>query len=192
MRLVKRGAEAKVYLSKLFGKDILVKRREKKEYRINELDESLRRGRTRNETRIMLRASEAGVPVPKVFYVDDFDIWMELLPGDLLREKKVGRDTYSRVGRMLADLHLAGITHGDFTPANVMVGKGGIWFIDFGLSSFTSDTEEQAIDLLLMQKSIGLVFDAFLEGYKKNPNWKNVLERAAEIMKRGRYQLRAA
>ena len=39
--LLYQGAEAKVYLGRLFGKDVVVKERLSKKYRIKELDQKL-------------------------------------------------------------------------------------------------------------------------------------------------------
>jgi Kae1-associated kinase Bud32 len=186
--LLARGAEAKVYAAELLGRSAVIKRREAKAYRVKELDENLRRARTKNEARAMSRASEAGVAVPQVFYVSDYDITMERLDGVLLREKKVDASKYSDVGELLAALHTVNIAHGDFTPANIIVCKGGFAVIDFGLSVFSRDLEEKAIDLFLMEKSIAKEeYGQFLKGYRKYADWKAVIDHVDEIRKRGRY-----
>lgn len=186
--LLARGAEAKVYAAELLGRSAVIKRREAKVYRVKELDENLRRVRTKNEARAMSRASEAGVAVPQVFYVSDYDITMERLDGVLLREKKIDASRYSDVGELLAALHTVNIAHGDFTPANIMVCKDGFVVIDFGLSAFSKDLEEKAIDLFLMEKSIAKdEYGKFLKGYRKYADWKAVIDHVEEIRKRGRY-----
>jgi Kae1-associated kinase Bud32 len=192
MRKVAHGAEATIYASSLFGKPVLVKTREPKAYRVKELDLSLRSSRTKIEARALLNAARAGVAVPNLFYVDDFSIYQQQLAGKLLRDTTTGPAVYRKIGKMLAVLHSTGITHGDFTPANVIVKGRDAWIIDFGLAVFSKDREEQAVDVLLMQKSIGKQFKPFLEGYKANPNWKGVVARAEQIKQRGRYQMRGA
>jgi len=188
-KLLARGAEAKVYDAELLGRAAIVKRREAKKYRVKELDESLRRSRTKSEARIMLRAAESGVAVPTVFYVNDYDVWMEKVYGALLQEKKIAAKEYVKIGSILADLHNAGIAHGDFTPANIIVrGRGDFAVIDFGLSTISKELEERAIDIFLMEKSIGKdEYTHFVEGYKRCKDWKEVLAHMEKIRKRGRY-----
>jgi N6-L-threonylcarbamoyladenine synthase/protein kinase Bud32 len=202
-RFVDRGAEARIYRSSLFGRKIVIKQREPKAYRAKQLDVSLRRSRTKNETNIMLKAAAAGVRVPTVYMIGDYEIWMEQLEGELLREKKIPPEQYVTIGKILAKLHKAGIAHGDFTPANIFIcddrndnkdkndNKDRIQFavIDFGLSTISRDLEEQAVDVLLMQKAIDeKSYRYFIEGYKQDyERWKEVLQRADEIKRRGRY-----
>ena len=59
------------------------------------------------------------------------------------------------IGRTLALLHDAGVVHGDFTTANLMIKEKCLYVIDFGLSEITESTEGRAIDLLLIKRSIG-------------------------------------
>ncbi|MFH8120302.1 MAG: serine/threonine protein kinase, partial [Candidatus Aenigmatarchaeota archaeon] len=60
--------------------------------------------------------------------------------------------------------------------------------IDFGLSSFSEDIEDKAVDFLLMKKSIKKdEFEEFFKGYKSYGLWEKVIERAKEIERRGRY-----
>lgn len=186
--LLARGAEARVYETELMGRRTAVKRREAKKYRIGGLDATLRKARTKNEARAMLRAAETGISVPAVYHVGEYEIWMEMLEGTLLREKPVSAEDYFEIGSILAQLHGAGITHGDFTPANIIVQNGGFAVIDFGLSVFSRDLEEQAIDVFLMQKAIGeQEYEHFIRGYKAFDRWKAVLGRVEEIRRRGRY-----
>lgn len=188
--LLARGAEAKVYSAELLDRKVVIKHREPKKYRVGELDEALRKSRTKNEARIMLRAAEAEVRVPAVLYVSDYEVIMEHLDGALLREKEIPTEQYSEIGSILARLHDAGIAHGDFTPANIIVKEDGDRFavIDFGLSVFSKDLEEQAIDVFLMEKAIGKQeYECFIEGYKAFGRWEAVLGRVEEIRRRGRY-----
>jgi Kae1-associated kinase Bud32 len=187
MKFINRGAEAKIYADKLFGKPSIIKRREAKKYRVKELDEKLRKTRTMTEARILLRA-RSSVPVPRVFNVGKFDIWMEFLKGKLLRDTKApGKKVYRQVGQMLAALHKLQIAHGDFTPANIIVSGDNLWVIDFGLASISPDVEEYAIDLLLIKKAVGPHFKDVLGGYTAFGQWKPVVERMKEIAARARY-----
>jgi Kae1-associated kinase Bud32 len=190
-----RGAEAKLYLSKLLGLPVLVKERANKQYRAKELDDQIRKSRTRNEARVMLRAIVAGINVPKLLSVGEYSIHMQKIEGKRLREAKLNtaksKQVFKSAGEMLAKLHAAGIVHGDFTPANIILSKKGLYLIDFGLASLSNELEDKAVDVLLMEKSISSKeFTYFLNGYKKSKELKSILGRMQEIKKRGRYQIR--
>ena len=62
MKLIARGAEAKIILSN----NLIIKDRIKKSYRIPELDEKIRKLRTRAEAKLLNKASKIiNVPVPE-------------------------------------------------------------------------------------------------------------------------------
>ncbi|MEM3407948.1 MAG: KEOPS complex kinase/ATPase Bud32 [Candidatus Micrarchaeia archaeon] len=185
-----RGAEAKVYFSELFGLPVVVKVRDKKEYRISELDEILRKMRNKTEARCILHALKSSINVPKIYHAGRYELILERLEGKLMKDRKNSTKDYKEVGKILSKLHSIGITHGDFTPANVMFVKNEPYIIDFGLAEFSNDPEERAIDVLLMKRSIGKNFKHFLEGYKTFKEWKKVVRQMDEIEKRGRYQKR--
>jgi Kae1-associated kinase Bud32 len=197
-----RGAEAVLKKSKFLGRDILVKERIRKTYRIKELDEKLRRERTRQEAKLLHRAKIAGVECPTVLFLEEFSIGMTRLMGK--RPKMDGKEAQI-AGGILAKLHNADIIHGDFTPANLIIvkrNKGGLlgvkhfrgerppeglFAIDFGLGFFSSDIEDKAIDVLTMLKSIKRG-DEFLRGYGKiSKQFGKIKERVEEIKKRARY-----
>jgi Kae1-associated kinase Bud32 len=187
----RRGAEAKVRFGTLFGHDIVVKEREPKAYRIGELDLSLRQSRTKAEARALITAARHGAYVPQVLHAGQFALIMERMPGRTLKDTKASPSTYKEIGMTLASIHSAGIAHGDFTPANVIIHKGRPAVIDFGLAVFSRDPEEMAIDLLLMKRSIGeQMFGHVLSGYQAHERWKEVHERMLDIDQRGRYKLR--
>lgn len=188
MNAVLRGAEAILIPAKIFGKQILIKKRVPKSYRVPHLDRMLRKTRSRIEARILLAAKRV-TNVPKVYYVGGDELWIEKLEGKLMKDIKIKNEDYAIVGQILAKLHTVGIVHGDFTPANIMFGKK-IWIIDFGLATFSRNVEDQAIDLLLMERAVGDKFQNFLDGYKENKNWRTVMNRMNEIKRRGRYFVR--
>jgi len=196
VRFLARGAEAELYLDRFLSKKIVVKKRAKKKYRIREIDSKLRRSRTRGEASLLHSAKEAGVLCPVVFEVGEFEIRMSVAEGALLREflkkKREVKEVLKEVGRGLARLHSAGIVHGDFTTANVIVGRR-VFFIDFGLGGFSNDLEEKAVDVLLMKKSLGNKKDYgyFLMGYREYGEFQKVLEKLEEIERRGRYVVRS-
>lgn len=186
----RRGAEAKVRFGTLFGREVIVKEREPKAYRIKELDIPLRQSRTKGEARALITASRRGAMVPQMLHAGRFTLIMERLPGKLLKDMNVSPSTYKRIGMTLAVIHSAGIAHGDFTPANVMVHENKPAVIDFGLAVFSKDPEELAIDLLLMKRSVGNNFEHILKGYKKYEKWKTVHSRMLDIDRRGRYKVK--
>lgn len=192
MRKIGEGAEARLFETAMLGKAVVVKVRQEKRYRITELDVNLRASRTRREARLMQKARGAGVSVPRVIALGRFSIYMEMLRGRLLKDRAECWSDYSGAGRLLAELHNTGIVHGDFTPANVMVDRGKMYVIDFGLAEESGSAEEKAIDLLLMKRSVsGHCYGIFERAYaRKATRGDETLGRLSEVEKRGRYQIR--
>lgn len=190
--MISEGAEAKVYSMSAFGGRFIAKIRERKTYRVRELDLNIRKERTRNEARIMKLMYDTGLRVPRVFAVGAFSIYMERLEGKLLKDIKISKEALIGAGNLLAEMHNNGVSHGDFTPANLMLCKDGVYLIDFGLSETTKGLEEKAIDLLLMKKSISKKdYEIFKRTYlKKCLQHREILERLEDIELRGRYQIR--
>lgn len=198
-KFLARGAEAELYTDRFINRRVATKNRVIKRYRIKEIDVPLRRSRTRSEASLLHSAKEASVACPPVYEIDEFSLKLGFIDGVLLRDfikHRKGKDI-SRVvreaGRGLARLHRLGVVHGDFTTANVMVDGRKVFFIDFGLGSFSKDAEEQAIDVLLMKKSLGSekTYRSFLSGYGKYEKYGEVMRQLAEIEKRGRYVVRS-
>ncbi|VVB98421.1 putative bifunctional tRNA threonylcarbamoyladenosine biosynthesis protein [uncultured archaeon] len=181
-----RGAEAVLEKGKMLGRSMLVKKRIPKTYRISELDQKLRRERTRQEARLLHRAKLAGVGCPIVLFVDEFSIGMTRING---KRPEMDEQDSETAGEIMARLHNAGIIHGDFTPANLLRNKEGIFVIDFGLGFLSADIEDKAIDVLTMLKSLGKEKQAaFLRGYVKvSPEYGKIAARLEEIRKRARY-----
>lgn len=192
MKRLSEGAEARLFETSLFGMDAVVKVRHEKKYRIKALDRTLRRTRTRSEARLTHKAFRNGVRTPRIIGLGEFSIYMERLRGKLLRDCKLGVPGFIEIGAMLARMHNAGIVHGDFTPANIMLCGRRLYVIDFGLSGDNGNVEEKAIDLLLIKRSVPKEsYAAVSKGYASaatNPS--KIIARLAEIEKRGRYQVR--
>ncbi len=201
MRLIAKGAEAEIFLTKRNGESAILKRRVKKRYRVEELDRRLRSSRTKREAKILFASKMAGILCPLIYDADleKTELLLEKIEGERIRELlhkkgKAAEKCLPLIGKELAKLHNANIIHGDFSTANVMVGKNGeITVIDFGLSDFSSSLEDKATDLLVFKKSTdGRQFKLFLKGYcKLCSNAKGVIRQLAEIEKRGRYVARA-
>jgi len=200
VNVIGRGAEAILYLG---DSGELVKERIKKGYRIKELDEMLRKRRTKLESRILTRAKRINVNVPTVFKTDDYKIFMEFVDGERLKEllnkTKSRKHLAEEIGKIVGKLHSSGIIHGDLTTSNMILKGDKIYLIDFGLAYHSSSVENQAIDLHLLHQAYQSTHFKYLEelwsntikGYKKSfDKWENVLKRLEEIRKRGRYSKR--
>lgn len=203
MELIKKGAEADLYLVHLEGKKVLVKERIRKSYRIEEIDRRIRKQRTQKEVKIMNSARKLGIKVPQIIKVEDFKIFMEWIDGNTLKDvlnflekdeiEKIGY----QVGRILAKLHSNKIFHGDPTTSNLIIKEGEIYLIDFGLSGFSQRIEDYGVDLNLMYESLksshssilNIFFEKFKEGYKDEfKDAEKVFKRMDEIEKRARYK----
>lgn len=194
MKLIAQGAEAKLY-----RKDgSLLKDRIKKSYRIKEIDEKLRKFRTRRESRILEKLAALNFPAPKLIENDRLQkIEMEFIEGPKVRdilEKKDYIKLSKEIGRKIAVLHNNDIIHGDLTTSNMIL-KEEVYFIDFGLSFFSKRYEDRAVDLHLFRQALESKhykiwkksFDAALKEYSKNAeDSKKILERFEQVERRGR------
>jgi Kae1-associated kinase Bud32 len=203
-RLIKRGAEAEIYLGKYMGRNVVRKKRVRKKYRIKEIDEELRSYRTKKESLLITKSREAGIAVPLIYDVDvkKMEITMEYIEGirikdcidkiDKNRQKKVCK----RIGESIALLHEHGIIHGDITTSNLILAHEKIYFIDFGLGENSRDIEKRGVDMhLLMEafKAAHINKDLFMwvsEEYEHCSEGSDVLKKVKEIEKRGRYMVR--
>ncbi len=205
LKPVHRGAEAYLYLIEWFGEKAVLKYRLPKRYRHSWLDALLRRRRTVTEARAIREALRVGVMAPAIYYVDPVEavIVMEYLPypslsslierGELEKAIKACR----QVGRYAAILHENGISHGDLTTSNVLVGDD-VYLIDFGLASLHSTDRDNAVDVHLFLRSlesthpehIDPMFQAFLDGYRgiRGGKTEKILGLVNEIRLMGRYK----
>ncbi len=201
MRVIAEGAEARVFAADILGIHAVAKRRERKSYRINQIDTGLRSQRTRVEARILGIAAAVGVDSPRPLLVHDCEIVMSDVGGTTLRhalaDNELGEHAAARMmraaGSNLGRLHRANIAHGDYTPANIVVApRARLAVIDFGLSEVTQSIEAKAIDLLLMKRSVdSRLFSDFLYGYRSSFRGADkVIRRLLAIERRGRYKTR--
>lgn len=186
-----KGAEAVLYLHG--GK--LTKERVKKAYRLPELDEKIRKGRTTREPRLLASAKAAGVPTPDVFDVlpNEYKIIMDYIEGNpLYKEIDMYPKLANEMGLLVRKLHDQNIIHGDLTTSNIIVRGSKLFFIDFGLGGISSRAEDKATDLLLLKKALnanhpkkfGELWTRVLEGYGQSPE---VMKRFETAEQRGRY-----
>jgi Kae1-associated kinase Bud32 len=204
IRLLRKGAEADLYLCTWHGMRCVAKVRVSKSYRRPELDDRLRRERTRHEARMLSLVRSAGIRTPHVLDVDleRFTIVMEHLDGHVLRDlfnapevSEMRKAHLAReIGVCLSALHESGIAHGDLTTSNMILSGGEICFIDLSLSSTDADLEEMGVDLRLAREALesahpGLnLFEHLLEGYSEWRGAGEAIGRLEEIDRRGRYR----
>jgi len=200
-KIIQQGAEAILYVED--GK--LTKERIKKSYRIKEIDDSLRKLRTRKETKLLEKAKI--IDVPEVYESSDknMKIVMEYLGGDLVKDILDGVDKEKRkticknIGKNIAVLHDNNIIHGDLTTSNMILRRNKVYFIDFGLGFISDKVEDKAVDLHLLKKALVAkhyrifeeAFENVLDGYSENKSFKEVLNRLEKVESRGRYKRKA-
>lgn len=192
-----QGAEAVLY----HDGDIVIKERLQKNYRIPEMDLSLRKFRTRREAKVLEKLKEINFPSPRLREISEkkMSLAMDFIAGKKVKEA-IGKN-YSfiaqDIGRKIAQLHQQGIIHGDLTTSNMILEKSTkeVYFIDFGLSFFSEKNEDKAVDLFLLDKALESVhyhhypgiFEEVLKSYSENyPGSEAVIERLQEVKKRGR------
>jgi Kae1-associated kinase Bud32 len=217
MQVLYRGAESIVYLGTYDGHPAVIKDRVMKGYRIVQIDERLRRERTKNEAKLLSDARSIGVPTPQVFYVDEKEcrIVMEYVEGEMVKtvllrlaesEGKVrNADSIESLckqsGRSIGRLHAGGMVHGDITTSNMLLQKssGKVFFVDFGLGSHSRRAEDLGTDLKLLREALKSThfavqeqcWAAMLAGYKEEfKNAESVIEKVETIGGRGRYARR--
>lgn len=196
MKLIQQGAEAKIY----FNDNTIIKERIRKEYRYEDIDNSIRKRNTRKEAKLLQKAIEL-IPVPKIISVCDKEmkITMEFIEGKKLRDviDSIDRkDIFIRVGKKIGKLHNAGIIHGDLTTSNMIVNEK-IYFIDFGLGFVSTKVEDKAVDIHLIKKALESkhykhaeeCFKYLIEGYSSEvKDFNSIIKRLEKVEKRGHYK----
>ncbi len=189
MKEIARGAEAIIYLDK----DRIVKERVSKSYRIKEIDDTLRKQRTRREEKILGKLS---VPHPKLISSNDktMKIEMEFIDGDKLRDA-FDIKWCEKVGEYVGLMHNQDIIHGDLTTSNMILKDKEIYFIDFGLSYFSAKIEDKAVDLHLLKEALeskhykisDKAFKKIISGYRKTAKHASeVIDRLTIVEERGK------
>jgi TP53 regulating kinase-like protein len=205
--LMKKGAEASLFLAEWHGKRVVVKARLPKKYRPATLDKSIRTYRTVHEPQLMSEAKKAGVPTPMIFLVDvkNAVIVMEHVDGTQVKQllgslsTKEREDICTVIGELIGKLHRHGVIHGDLTTSNMILNRERkIFLVDFGLGEKNAEVEAKGVDLHLMKRALQSThyqfaeecFGAVTKGYSKalgEDEAKDVLAKVKEIERRGRY-----
>ena len=194
-QLIQQGAEGKIY--KLGNK--LIKHRIKKSYRLEILDNKLRKFRTKREAKLLTKAK---TNVPKILKVDEKEmiIEMEFIKGKLLKDtldtlpKNKQLEVCQQLGQEIKKLHEQDIIHGDLTTSNLILKDDKIYFIDFGLGFFSKRIEDKAVDLHLLKQALESKhhnnYKFYISNILKNYKDKETITRLEKVEKRGRYKNR--
>lgn len=201
------GAEALLLKAKFLGQPAVIKWRFPKPYMSPELDAEFRRMRTLIEFKSLTKAREVSVLVPKpmLLFEDEGVLIMEFIEGSILRNVVDGlaEDELCRICRLVGlyagKLHSVGVSHGDLTTSNVIVGSdGNVYLIDFGLANLGSKFKDFAIDVHIFFRAAEsthymreqIVKNCFIEGYRDVLGVKaqHVLKLVEELRLSGRYK----
>jgi TP53 regulating kinase-like protein len=206
--LMKKGAEASIYLTTWHGKQVVIKARLPKTYRPAQLDTRIRRFRAVHEPQLMHEAKRAGVPTPTIFMVDveNAAITMEYIEGRQIKQylnsgisKTERQELCVKIGKLIGQLHMCGVVHGDLTTSNmILTCEDRIFLVDFGLGDKTLEVEARGVDLHLLKRALQSThyqfadecFAAAMQGYASvlgENEAEKVSEKIREIEKRGRY-----
>jgi TP53 regulating kinase-like protein len=184
------GAEATVKVEDGY----LTKDRVPKRYRLRELDERIRKERTKAESRLMSEARRLGIPTPIIYDVENSVIRMQYIPGTPLKHV-INDELSERLGKLVGLLHTGGIIHGDLTTSNLILYNERLYMIDFGLSFMNGGVEARGVDVHVLFQTFESTHhdhksltEAFCRGYRHVfTGAEEVLDRVTEIEKRGRY-----
>ena len=205
--LLKKGAEASLFLASWHGRRVIVKARFPKKYRPRKLDAKIRSYRTAHEPQLMHEAKRAGVPTPTIFLVDMkyAAITMEFVEGKQVKQvlagvsKKERQELCTKIGGLIGKMHKHGVIHGDLTTSNMILnGEGKIFLVDFGLGEKNNELEARGVDLHLMKRALQSTHYQFAEECFKSvmagysgvvgvEEAEKVFEKIGEIEQRGRY-----
>jgi Kae1-associated kinase Bud32 len=195
MKQISQGAEAIIYKNK----DKIIKDRIPKSYRLPELDNKLRKRRTKAEAKIMSKL-QGIIPVPKILADPGAGrmIHMQYIEGKKLAEHLEDLDwktILKQLAQNLTKLHDQDLIHGDLTTSNMILKDEEVYLIDFGLGFHSHKIEDKAVDLHLLKQALDAkhfsifpeAFDIILENYHAKEHNK-IIKRIETIEKRGRYR----
>ncbi|MFA5571687.1 MAG: Kae1-associated serine/threonine protein kinase [Crenarchaeota archaeon] len=206
-RLLKKGAEASLFITNWHNRKAVIKVRLPKRYRPAVLDARIRSYRTIHEPQLMHEAKTAGVATPLIYLVNvpESTIIMQYIEGKQVKEllnlvsKQERYSLCVAIGESVAKLHRAGLIHGDLTTSNLIQAfDGTTYFIDFGLGEKNLELEAQGVDLHLLKRALQSThfqfwedcFKAVLCGYTSVLGvefTEKIYEKILEIERRGRY-----
>lgn len=205
--LLIKGSESFIYNSTFLDDNTLLKERRLKKYRNFLLDLQLRQQRLRIEARMIKSALKSSILVPAIYTIDisSFSIQIEEILGtnlgillfnpDFQKNRTDYKILFSEFGEIVRKLHDIDIIHGDLTPYNLILDtQNKIHIIDFGLSYFSSEIKDKAMDLFILFGSFKIfphnedLFDMFLDGYKNVHEYGAIIEIFYRLTNKGRYK----
>ena len=190
MDVIASGAEAVITRDG----DTITKTRILKRYRLPQIDEKLRRERTKAEAKLISEARRCGVTTPIIRDVTDFEIKMEYIDGTMLKNV-ITQELSEKTGELIGRLHACGIVHGDLTTSNILYKNEKLFLIDFGLAYLDKTLEARGVDIHVLFQTFESTHDnhhvlveAFKKGYRRKAEFaEDVIKRVREIESRGRY-----
>lgn len=196
-KVFSQGAEAIISLEN----NMVVKNRISKTYRNKQLDERIRKSRTKREAKLLEKANKI-TQCPRVIKQEQFSITMEYIEGDKLSEKlnqysiEKQKKIMLNLGKEIGKLHENDIIHGDLTTSNVILKQTTIFIIDFGLGFISKRIEDRAVDIHLIKQALEArhwqnhqkLFENFLIGYKTYKDSEKVIIQLRKVESRGRYK----
>lgn len=205
-KIIAQGAEAVISLNK----NTILKNRISKSYRLKELDDKLRKIRTKKEVRLLEKALNL-IPVPKIIKINSTEIELEYLKGKKLASYlNIAKDKTKiakLIGENIAILHDNNIIHGDLTTSNMIytqdlqsksnLKKSKVYFIDFGLGFESKRAEDKATDLHVLKEALEAkhykhakqIWKSLISSYKKySTNSSTTLKQLSKVESRGRYK----
>lgn len=143
-----------------------MKERFAKHYRLPALDAKLTKQRVTMEARALGKCRDNGIRTPALYFIDlkAGTIYMEYLEGAVTVKEHLratGIDPaghgamLAEIGSTLAKLHLQNMIRGDLTTSNMMLTPGdrSLVMIDFGLSYISTNPEDKAVDLYVLERA---------------------------------------
>jgi len=197
-RIIKRGAEADVYLIPWYKTMAISKLRNPKKYRNITLDNLIRRRRTIHEATMLNDAKTTGIKTPYIYFLDSkhAEIIMEYIDGENVKDI-LSPEIGFEIGKYVSVLHNQNIIHGDLTTSNFIKRKDDLYLIDFGLSFYSQRIEDMATDIRIIKEILSSAhiqicyqtYERFLKGYQLTTkyNFNRILKVVKDIEARGRY-----
>ncbi len=206
-KMIHQGAEATVFSGFWMGEKAILKKRNRRSYRHPDLDRRLTRQRLSVEVRVLKKLHSTKISSPSLFDVDIEEGWIILseVEGITLYESllngKSNIEQINKFGGLIRHLHELGISHGDLTTHNVIIGEDGeLTLIDFGLSKISPEIEHLGLDLQVLHECLNAshyqennAIEAMIDGYLSNssddstPLGSDVIARFNSIRGRVRY-----
>jgi TP53 regulating kinase and related kinases len=197
-QIIKKGAEADIFLVDWYKDKAVSKLRTSKKYRHKVLDNIIRGRRTIHEANMLHAAKKTGIKTPYIYFLDPkrAEIIMEYIKGKNVKDI-ISKEIGNEIGKYVSILHNNNMIHGDLTTSNFIVDRNNLYLIDFGLSFYSERIEDMATDIRVIKEILSSAhihifeetYQNFLDGYSEytNHNFNRILNIVKEIERRGRY-----